>query len=266
MAVLLSPAVSRAQCTGAEIFCASVSIGAPPPPPRAQVVVVQPAPPPPPVVVYRPAPPPPPPAVVVVEPAPQPVVTYDTVYEVAPEDARGLGLHAHLGGMGGERVAMGGIAGAVRWRPDLGHFALDLGMAVYGGEDYQGMRRVEVPFTANLLYFFNPRSRLQLYGLVGLGASFASAESYDGVWDVGGFEPDEARDFAYVGMLGGVGLELRLGRHWAVNGDVRGFVRRRVDDHPEPEFVERDALGRPTGRATDTSGGVVGTLGATLYF
>lgn len=270
--LLLLPTPADAQCYGGESFCAEFHVGAsvggsvrigppaPPPPARAQVIIVEEAPPPPPVVVYQPAPPPPQHTTVVVHET-RPVQTH-VRYHVEPQFS-GIGLHAHLGGMFTDRVHMGGLAGALRIRPNMGHFALDLGLGVYGGEDFNGQDRVEVPLTADVLLFVNPRSRLQFYGVAGVGVSFAHSndpDAYDPWTDT--YYGDDGRDYGYVGGQLGLGLELRLGRRFAINGDVRGFVRERVDSNTDaPEFVDPD-----TGRTTNTSGGVVGNIGATLYF
>lgn len=270
LATTLIPARVQAQCTGDELFCAEASFRmnasfrmggsvrtAPPPPRRAQVVVVhEPAPPPPPpVVVYQPAPPPPQPTTVYVETQAQPV-RHEVHYDVEPVQL-GVGLHGHIGGMFTRDVQMGGATGALRIRPGDGHFGVDLGIGVYGGQDHNGWDRVEVPLTADVLLFLNPDDRLQVYGIAGVGVSFAQAEQ-------NGFDDPyfdyNAREYAYVGGELGAGLELRLSRWFAINGDVRGFVRERVDDDPEPEFVADD------GRTTDTSGGVLLNLGATVYF
>lgn len=253
--VALPTRPAEAQCAPGAVFCAhaevhiggSVHVGppAPPPPRRSQVVVVhEPPPPPPPVVVYQPAPPPQ--TVVVAEARPVTAVQYD----LEPAQA-GFGLHGHLGGTFGPDVQVGGLTGAFRLRPHDGRFALDLGIGAYAGQDYNGWDRGEVPLTADLLLFVNPENRLQLYGLAGVGMSFAVAQD---PWS--GAE----REFAYFGGEAGVGLEFRLSRWFALNGDVRGFIRSRIDADPQPEFVDED------GRTTNTSGGVLGTLGATVYF
>jgi hypothetical protein len=249
---------------GDEAFCAefhgggSVHFGmAPPPPPpprRAQVVIVHEEPPPPPVVVYQPAPPPPARVVVVTEVQPQPRPA--PRYRLEPVRL-GVGVHGRLGGMISDRVQMGGIAGAFRIRPNDGHLAVDLGVGIYGGQDYHGNDRVEVPLTADLLLYVNPQNRLQLYGVLGVGASFASID--DGGWR-GTFDEDDMHS-TYLGGQLGVGLELRLSRWFAINGDIRGFVRERVDSTSNrPEFTAAD------GRTTNTSGGAVGNIGATIYF
>ena len=267
-AALVLPQTASAQCSGHESFCAEFHVGgsvqwgppAPPPPPRTQVIIVEEEAPPPPVVVYQPAPPPPPTTVVVHETRPAPVRHQYVTYAVEPAFS-GMGIHAHLGGMFTSRVRMGGIAGALRLRPNMGHFALDLGIGGYGGQDYNGQDRLEVPLTADVLLYVNPRSRLQFYGVAGVGVSFAhTQEPSDYDWRSDTYR-GEGADYTYVGGQLGVGLELRLGRRFAINGDVRGFVRGRVDDNTgSPEFVSED------GRTTNTSGGVVGNIGATLYF
>ena len=256
---------ASAQCVGlcADIsFGASLSIGTPAPPPRqAQVVVVQPAPAPPPppprVVVVRPAPPPPPATTVTITTTAAPPVVHEQTVRFVRPGPRGYGVHARVGGMFTDRIRMGGVQGGFRLRPGMGHFALDLEVGVFGGEDYNGLDRVEVPLTADVRFYFNPRSRFQIYGVAGLGVSFAHAEGFqDGVF--------RDHDYAYFGGLGGIGAELRISRFFALNADVRGFVRHRVDDGENPEFVDVDSDGRL--QSTNTSGGATISLGASLYF
>jgi len=254
-AALVPAPAARAQCGGSAWFCAEVRIGgslqlAPPPPPRQQVYIVQQQPPPP--VVYVQQPPPPPVATYVVA---QPEPTYEVV-SMEPQGQMGWGLHGSIGGMVSSNVAVGGGTVALRLRPNDGHFALDLGIGGYGGRDYNGLDRVEVPLTADVLVFFNPQHRLQVYGVAGLGVSFAHAEGFDEV-----SSDFVSRDYAYFGGELGAGLELRVSPWLAINGDLRGFVRERMDDDPRPEFVDL-----VNDRTTDTSGGLTLNLGATLYF
>jgi hypothetical protein len=237
---------------------------APPPPP---VVYVRPAPqpPPPPVVYVRPAPPPPPPRVIYVQqPQPQPRVVYVQQpqpqpqpvqvqpVQVQPRQASGrFGIHASVGGLLADNVRMGGISGALRLRPSE-HFALDLGAGVYGGTDYNGDERLEVPIMADALIFINPQHRLQLYAVAGVGTSIAATQAFEG-----------AAQFrhVYVGGEGGLGLEWRITRGFALNVDARAFMRARVDStDPAPEFVDAE------GNTTNVSSGGTLNLGATLYF
>lgn len=268
LVALMAPArEAEAQCGHGSWFCAEVHVGGSvhvgPPVRQAQVVYVEPAPPPPPVVYVQPAPPPPPVVYVQPAPPPQPEVVYvqqqpqPTVhYEVVAPEPSGFGLHGHIGWMTTDRIAIGGLHGALRLRPNDAHLAIDLGLGAYGGVDYNGMDRIEVPLTADALFFMNPGHRFQLYGLAGLGASVAHTEGFNE-----STREFDMRDYTYVGGELGIGLEWRLTRWFALNGDIRGFVRTRVDSDPRPEFVDEE-----TGQTTNTSGGVTGNLGATLYF
>lgn len=273
LALLANEQTAEAQCPPGSTFCAQVQFGVPVPPPPA-VVYVQPAPPPPPpvivvrpapppVVVYQPAPPPPPPAppaVVYVQARPAPAPTPAP----APREPH-IGLHGHIGGMLSDEVDMGGATAALRLRPSS-HIGLDLGIGAYGGRDYYDRERLEIPLTADLLFFFNPEDKLQLYGLAGAGVSFAAVntdENYDHYCnDYDGYCDTFEEEYAYIAGEVGLGLEWRIGRHFALNTDVRGFLRQRVDDQADsnPEFINSN------GESTNTSAGALLTLGATVYF
>lgn len=228
----------------------TVIVTAPPPPPP-QYVVVQPAPQPQPYVVVQPpateevvveqAQPAPPPEPAPIAPAPA----------VPPLEVGRIGLHGSIGGAFGESVTMGGLAAALRLRPAQ-HFAFDIGVGAYGGTDWHGRERIEVPITVDLLAFVNPQHKLQFYFVVGAGASAAFLQDEDS------WAEDYDRAYTYLGGTAGAGLEWRLLRHFALNGDVRGFLRRRVDSS-EPEFVE-------DGRQTNTSAGMLLNAGGTVYF
>lgn len=152
---------------------------------------------------------------------------------------------------------MGGAQGALRVRPDLGHFAVDVSIGAFGGVDYNGLERVEVPLTGDVLFFLNPGDQLQLYGLAGIGFSIAHAEGRErGVFI--------ERDYVHVGGELGAGVEFFLGSGLSLSADVRGFLRQRIDDNDTPEFIEVSSDGQV--RTTDTSGGVVVSLGTTFYF
>jgi hypothetical protein len=172
------------------------------------------------------------------------------VYDLVP--AFDMGLHLQIGGLFSDRVAMGGGGAAFRVRP-IEHLAIDLGLGIYGGQDYQGADRWEVPVVADILVFFNPGDRLQVYALAGGGVSVGQQGSYTR-WDR---DFIASRDLAYVGAEAGLGLEWRLGRHFALNADVRAFIREQVGGGVE--FVEGT-------RSTNTSAGVYGNLGMTFYF
>lgn len=273
-AALLAPAsAARADCTGDEAFCAeaeihiggSLSIGRPAPPPRsAQVVVVEESEPEPPVVIVQPAPPPPPQVVVQAPPPPPPppVQTRTTSVTIRRTTTFGtggrFGIHGRIGGMFSDRVHMGGATAAFRFRP-IPHLALDFGIGAYGGEDYNGLERVEVPLTVDMLLYVNPQHRFQLYFVGGVGVSAAHVEGV----------PRDGRDYisreyTYGGGQLGAGLEWRVARHFALVADFRGFLRKRIDDEGGPEFFRVRSDG--TTQSTDVSGGGTFHFGGTIYF
>lgn len=273
-----APALASAQvdtrCRPDDLLCADAQIGpieghlrigpgdAPPPvvvetPPPPPVVI---APPPPvvtpPTVVVQ-APPPPPTAVVVVAPPPPrepPVVAVQTVrqrrvvYDLVP--TFDMGLHLDGGVMFSDRIGMGGLNAALRIRPES-HIGIDVGTGFWYGQDYNGYEHWEMPLQADLIVFFNPEHMFQVYGVIGGGMSFGNASSSHG-----------SRDLMYAGGEAGLGAELRLSRFFALNLDVRGFIRQRVGDGP-PEFSQ---ISGGVLQTTDTSGGVYGTVGMTFYF
>lgn len=259
------PSLAHAQdanCPPGSWFCADTPPATPPPTPDPKAAPAAsgsgsastPAPPPP-VVVYQPPPP-----VVVVPPREAP-----TVYHYQPRPAtriphREWGLNLHLGGiaMGSGRsgnAGMGLLGLGLRFRPAPA-FALEANIDVAGGTDYNGYRRVETMGTMNALVFLNPKSRAQFYLLGGIGLSSArvSVDDYS-------LYADYDRKYTYFGGQGGAGIEIRLSRVVALNFDVRGFVRSRIDSGNVPEFIDPN-----TGRTTNTSGGALVNGGITFYF
>jgi Outer membrane protein beta-barrel domain len=226
----------------------------PPPPPHIRVVKPRrspPGPPPPPPVYYQPPPPPdlwrpemPPPFA---PPAHRELLS----------PPREWGLNAHLeGAMIGRGTAgdasMGGGGVALRYKPTRA-FGLEAGLDFVGGTDYQGYSRNERAFTLNALVFLNPRSRAQIYLLGGFGWAGATVEND---------AQSQNSSYSYFGGQAGVGLEIRLSRSFALDGDLRGFVRSRTDSlaQSQPEFTDQ------YGRTTNTSAGGLLTAGMTLYF
>ncbi len=281
-AVLLLAAPASAQqteCQPDDLFCAEVRIG----PAQGGIRIgpghQQPAPPPaqPPTVIVQPQPQPPPPPqppVVVVQPQarpvyrPRPVQTYvvqqppQQVHVHQPRDRfpySSTGIQLHVDGIFGDRLGMGGAGAAFRIRPNP-WFALDIGGALYGGTDYNGLDRVDVPLTVDAIFFFNPHHRFQFYALVGVGAAYSYAQGYN----INTNRSVDGRSYFHLGGEAGIGIEWRISRVFALNFDVRGFLRQRVDENPEPEFIERNALGGT--RSTDLSGGMLGRAGMTFYF
>jgi hypothetical protein len=160
---------------------------------------------------------------------------------------RKTGLHFDVGGTFGPDVSMGGFNGALRFRPTE-HVGIDLGSGYFAGSDFLGFYRTEIPLTTNVLFFVNPQHKFQFYFLLGPGASFGRVDTPTGV-----------RKMTHIGGQGGLGVELRLAPVFALNADVRGVIRHRVDRDPRPEFF--DGV-----RGTDTSAGALVTFGGTFYF
>ena len=224
-------------------------------PARPPVVQYQPAPPPP-VVVYQP----PPPVMVVRPEAPPPYVYHRRAYP--PWWRRNeWGLNLRLeGAMIGHGVngdaSMGGVGFGLRYKP-IPYFGIEADLDFVGGRDYNDFQRTESAFTLNGMFFLNPRSHAQVYLLGGFG--WSSAHVTD---DQTYAYANQDYTYSYFGAQGGVGLELRLGQHFAINGDILGFVRGRTDGDAQssPEFVDAN------GRTTNTSGGGLLRLGMTFYF
>jgi opacity protein-like surface antigen len=207
---------------------------------------------PPPVVVYQPPPP-----VMVVRPETPPPYEYPPP---PPEGFRhrpewGLNLHlegATIGhGTGGD-ASMGGGGLGLRLKPTR-YFGIETDVDFVGGQDYQGDNRSETAVTFNGLLFLNPRSRAQLYLLAGFGWSGAHVTSSSSSLD---------EHYGYFGGQIGAGLEFRVSRNFALDVDLRGFIRGRTDQlaQSQPEFTSAD------GRTTNTSGGGLFTAGMTIYF
>lgn len=210
---------------------------------------------PPPVIVYQPPPPPPygPPG----EPSP-----YEYAHPSPISRAREWGLSVHaegaLIGHGDGSAGMGGAGAGIRFKPNR-RFGLEADLDFVGGTDYQDDHRSETAFTINGLFYLNPQSRAQLYLLAGFGWSGAHVTCNPGDSCTNG--PLDRHYTYFGGQLGG-GLELRLTRAIALNADLRGFIRTRIDDQAdaEPEFIDS------YGRTSNTSGGGLITGGMVIYF
>jgi hypothetical protein len=259
-----------ANCPPGSWFCADTN--AQPAPAGQPVAPLQPLPgqggaapapppggaPPPPVVVYQP---PPPVVVVGAHPEqPPPVYVYTPREGVYPrKNEWGITLHlegAMLGSRSASSSGMGGVGFGLRYKP-VPYLGMEGDLDFIGGRDYNGFRRSETAFTLNGLVFVNPRSRAQVYFLAGFGWSGARATDDTPGYDTGTY------NYGYFGGQLGIGLEWRVSKHFALNADLRGFIRGRVDDntHYRPEFVDP-----ATGKTTNTSGGALLTGGLTFYF
>jgi len=161
-------------------------------------------------------------------------------------EAMGMGEDAATG------AGMGGFGLSLRPRPTP-HFAIDCGVDFLGGTDYRGYRRDEAAFLVNPMVFINPRNKVQVYLLGGVGFSWAQLDNPGGT----------AIRYSYVGIDSGAGIEWRFSRHMAFGGDFVWFIRGRTDPEAsrQPEFVDRR-----TGRTTNASAGALVRIGLTFYW
>ncbi len=176
----------------------------------------------------------------------------------------GVNLHANIGLMGDDDVMspdanMNGLGAALRFRL-IPHIAIEGAVELLWGVDYNGFDRFEDAVLFNGLFFANPRSAVQVYGVAGFGVGQAYLDS--GLQDDGRPVLRDER-YSYFGAQVGVGVEARVTRHFAFGGDLIGFLRGRTDRRADrnPEFIDP-----VTGRTTNTSGGGLLRLGATFYW
>lgn len=207
----------------------------------------------PPLVVYTPKGSPKPSKVIVVEkPPPKPP---------KKRQVKEWGFNLHLSGalMGDEAderdAEMGGLGFAFRYRP-IRVLAIDAGLELIGGTDWNGFERRETAFLTNCLLYFNPRDKVQIFWFGGFGFSGARV-------DVETEQESFEERYSYFGLQTGIGLEGRVSKKVAIGADLLGFVRGRTDARPNsrPEFVDEE-----THRATNASGGGLIRGGVTFYW
>jgi hypothetical protein len=193
--------------------------------------------------------------------APPPPVYYYRPRPAHPRSEWGLNLHFEGAALGNSPQAthgsgMGGLGLGLRYKP-IPAFGIEADIDYLDGRDYNGFKRDETAFTLNGLVFLNPKSRAQVYLLGGFGWSGAHVND-----DSLGYTTHEY-DYGYFGGQGGLGLEFRIGRHFALNADALAFIRERIDSGADanPEFFNPQ-----TGQSSNTSGGVLFRGGMTFYF
>ncbi|MCA9514609.1 MAG: porin family protein [Myxococcales bacterium] len=185
---------------------------------RRPIVVVAPAP-----VVVRPAP-----VYVVEEPPPEPAVTVVRRPEPAvvakPRQRRddsmfGLGVRLSGATLDGEKL---GLSSAEN--PTMGGFGIDLRYRFNGsglGIELSGdllaasaddFDQTTIPVMASLTYHLFRHSRLQPYGLIGVGVHFTELSYLDGRYKY---------DMSELAGQAGLGLEVFITRHLSLNADVR---------------------------------------------
>jgi hypothetical protein len=283
LALAAPSAFAQQACPPGSWLCADITIGggvvAPPPvvapapiyqvpppvvvvPPRPRVYLVPPPPArvyiaPPPVVVYQPAP--------VYQPQPQ-VVYYQQQqaprYVLPPPPRRAyVGLQLGVAGSYiGNGSAMGGINGGLRFRGQ-GHFGGELTVGAYGGRDFNGDARTEVPVALNGLIYYNPQNRFQVFGVFGIGAGWARVDYTANNRPAHGGRT--SGDYGYIGGTLGLGAELQLSQRFSLFADIRGFIRTRIDEGARGtgpqlnlEFTRVNAMG-----VTESTNFLVGLVG-----
>ena len=271
--LLTAPAAFAQGCPPGSLFCAGGSVNIqfgtqppppmPPPPPPQQVIIVEQQPPPPPVyVVQRP-----PPQIIYTQAPTYTYTTTTTVSYLGTGRNRGFGVGGFAAGLGfGSRgdgtSGMGGVGGTMRFRTHP-MFAGELSIAGMIGSDYNGDTRTEVPVTMSGIFYFNPQNRFQIYGVAGIGVSWAGVTYNDTNARSRG---TDSAQYTYFGGLAGLGAEWQLTPNFSIFGDARAFIRTRVDKETasNPEFSRVNADGRT--ESTNLSAGVVGQLGGIFYF
>lgn len=152
-------------------------------------------------------------------------------------------------------TGMAGLGASLRYQP-LPVLAIDLGLDLIGGTDYNGFDRAELMGSLSGLFFFNPQRPVKVYTLAGLNMSAADVEVIylDGTRDDQGWH--------YFGGHLGLGLQAELTPRLALNVDLIGFLRGRTDSlaRREPEFIDA------RGRMTNMSGGGLLRVGLTFFW
>jgi hypothetical protein len=206
----------------------------------------------------------PPAAAPVAAPASPPAATvYVPTSQTWPKREWGINVHLQ-GAMIAKRedvstAGMAGLGGAIRYRPTRS-VAFEGALDVFGGKDYAGRGRNEAAFSVGGYLFLARQSRTQPYLTGGLGWAAATVRGTPYFIDASVTSSSGSREYSYFGGYVGIGAEHRLNRALALNIDVRGFVRSRTDKDGTYEFVSSD------GRATNTSGGLLLNIGASMYF
>ena len=178
----------------------------------------------------------------------------------------GLNLRAEGAGFSsatGDRVGMGGAGLSMRWRPAPA-FALDAGLDILGGNDYYSKTRIESAVSLSGIVFFNPKSLLQVYMLGGFHVSHAEIEDNNSYCANNGgsicFDSGGSTGRDYIGLQGGLGVELRLAKHFGIDLDGLGILRTGIGNGP-PEFTNPK-----TGQTSDTSGAGRARAGVTFWW
>ena len=160
-----------------------------------------------------------------------------------------------------DKSGMGGLGVSLRYRP-MPALALDFGADFLGGTDSNGLSRRELPVSASVLFYPNPKDFTQLYIFGGLNAALAHV-STDGAAQ-SNLANDTSDDYSYAGMHIGVGAEMRVLPSLGLSLDVQAYGRTRTDDGDmayHPEFYNPS-----TGEASNTSVGGLARAGVNFWW
>jgi hypothetical protein len=201
-------------------------------------------------------------------PAPPPPVKHWRHHEYKPDRLDrhrgwGVGLRAEGAVMaqqhqGVDTFGIGGIGMSLRYRP-IPAFAVDVGSDVLVGRDTNGWSRREIPVSASMMLYLNPRNIAQFYLLGGGHVAFAHVRSEQ-------IEPNLAKGtsdaYTYAGGQVGAGFEFRVSPLLGLHIDGLAFFRGRIDSDGNGQFPEY--YNRETGQISNSSAG--GLLRAGVNF
>ena len=233
-----------------------------PEPPSPPAIVIKPAP----TIVVQPSPP----KTIIVRPQPKPYAPPKIIIKAPalqkPKFKPITGVGFKVGGAfhsleGDNDSGMGGAGLFLRARFSP-HIATEIGIDAYGGSGYDGEKRTEIPISVGLLFMPMPYlMRVQWYMIGGVGFSYAQV----------GEDPYVDNPY-YLGGFLGMGFELKLGssRRVALLIDVRGFIRKRLNDRPDDPNIPDGGSCRDDGygykTCTDWEGGITASAGVVVYF
>jgi hypothetical protein len=162
--------------------------------------------------------------VIVVQPPPPPrrqVVVVDR--EPVPEPTRsmlGIGLRISGAALDGSKInlgtfenpVMGGLGIQMRSMVSK-HWGLELSVDWLQSEDEDaGFSQRTFPIMLSAMFYLFPESAINIYGLAGAGVHFTNLSYADGLFE---------HDILEVAGQLGVGVQVKLGDHFALHADLR---------------------------------------------
>lgn len=172
----------------------------------------------------------------------------------------GLGATGEgLVGLHGDKSQGFGVLGQLRFRAAR-HFVLELQGGYERVQNKDAMVRTDVPITAGMMIpILGPERLLSPYFVGAIGLNFSNLKILDA--PTLQIEDKRVQSLAQVGF----GLELRLGRHFALNTDARLEGRWSIDPPSDAVKATSSVNGKPVTPIQDTLGLRLGG-GASIYF